>query len=66
MELRGTIDSIVFRNETNGYTVMDINTKEKTITAVGVCALAREGENVLLTGNFTENKLYGEQFTINT
>jgi len=66
MEIRGTIDSIVFRNETNGYTVMDINTKEKTITAVGVCALAREGENVLLTGNFTEHKLYGEQFSISS
>lgn len=64
MEIRGTIDSIVFRNEVNGYTVMDVNTKERTITAVGVCAVAREGENVLLTGDFTEHKVYGEQFSI--
>lgn len=64
MELRGTIDSIVFRNEANGYTVMDISTKDCTVTAVGVCAVAREGENVLLTGNYTEHKIYGEQFNI--
>ncbi len=64
MELRGTIESIVFRNEANGYTVMDISNEERTITAVGVCAVAREGESVLLTGNYTEHKVYGEQFNI--
>ncbi len=61
--LKGVIENVVFRNDTNDYTVLEIVTeKNEFITAVGVIPMAFEGENVVLTGQWTFHKEFGKQF----
>lgn len=62
MEIVGTIESIIFRNEANGYTVADIDSNDILITAVGRFPCIKEGEKVKLYGSYIENKKYGTQF----
>ncbi|MGN1227711.1 MAG: ATP-dependent RecD-like DNA helicase [Christensenellales bacterium] len=61
MELVAVIESIVFRNETNSYTVVrivDVNNNKGT--AVGRFPLVMEGERVRLVGEVVNSK-FGEQ-----
>lgn len=63
MEIVGTIDTIVFRNEENGYTVVGLfDTNDLPIMAVGRFPMIAEGERVRLTGDYQTNKRYGKQF----
>ena len=61
MELIGTIESIIFRNAENGYTVANVSTP-KRITCVGIFPPVTEGERVMMTGDMVVNRSFGEQF----
>ncbi len=61
-ELHGSVDHIVFRNEDTGWTVMQIETDEGEITAVGELPMVVAGETVTLRGYFTEHATFGRQF----
>ena len=63
IELTGEIEDIIFRNEANGYTVMDIISGDETVTTVGVAASVSVGEEVKLIGSYKKHPTYGEQFT---
>ena len=63
MELVGNIESIVFRNAENGYTVAHIATP-KRVTCVGVFPPVTEGERVVMTGDYVVNRNFGEQFKV--
>lgn len=63
-EVCGTVEHIVYRNEENEYTVMEIGCNEDTITAVGIIPQVYEGEELKLIGTFTSHPTYGEQFSI--
>ncbi len=59
----GTVENVVYRNETNDYTVFEVATpKGELITAVGIIPMAFEGENVVLTGSWSFHKEFGKQF----
>jgi exodeoxyribonuclease V alpha subunit len=60
--LKGTIEDVIFRNEENGYTVVNINCSNELITAVGKFSSANHGEVVELSGSFVNNAKFGEQF----
>ncbi|MBQ7581860.1 MAG: ATP-dependent RecD-like DNA helicase [Lachnospiraceae bacterium] len=62
--LRGFIEHIIFRNDENGYTVLNLVTDAGEYTCVGLFRYADEGENVTLTGEFTEHSVYGQQFQV--
>lgn len=63
MELVGVVSNIIFRNESNGYTVLEIIDDEgQEITAVGAMPLAAAGERIELAGDWTEHPAYGPQF----
>lgn len=66
VEITGIIDNVVFRNESNGFTVLDIHEEESgdLITAVGVLPFANEGERVRIGGEWTVHPDYGEQLKI--
>ena len=66
LRLEGAVENIVFRNDENGYTVLEIADGDDYITAVGVMPLVSAGDNVVLLGSFTEHKSYGRQFTAQT
>lgn len=62
-ELSGTIENVVYRNEENDYSVIEVVTDGgELVTAVGTIALATEGELVRLVGNYTYHKEFGRQF----
>ena len=66
LRMEGAVENIVFRNDENGYTVLEIADGDDYITAVGIMPLVSAGDNVVLFGTFTEHKSYGRQFTAQT
>ncbi len=61
--IAGTIENVVYRNESNDYTVLEIIAPDgELITAVGVMPMAFEGECVVLTGTWSYHKEFGKQF----
>lgn len=65
--LRGTIESVVYRNESNDYTVIEVvDDGENLITAVGTMPMAFEGEIVTLRGRWTYHKEFGKQFAFDS
>ena len=64
MILVGVVDNIIFRNTENGYTVLEIGTKEGTVTVVGTLPFIGEGEQIEVEGDYTNHSVYGRQFTV--
>lgn len=62
--LEGTIEEIIFNNETNGYTVCDIRCSGDVITAVGCMPFINVGETLKLSGKWFNHQDYGEQFKV--
>lgn len=62
MEFIGSVESIIFRNEENGYTVVVVEGEDEQITAVGRFPDIHEGERVRLMGFEINNPKYGKQF----
>ncbi len=61
--IKGVIENVVFHNDSNDYTVLEIVDEESNlITAVGIMPMAFEGENVILVGSYTFHKEFGRQF----
>ena len=60
--LKGTVESIIFRNEENGYTVLELDSGEELVTVVGNMAEVGEGDNVLFSGCYTSHRSFGTQF----
>lgn len=48
--LNGTVEDIKFRNEQNGYTVLEIGCDDELVTAVGTFSDISVGESVKLSG----------------
>ena len=63
-QLKGTVEHIIFCNEDNGYTVMDVGLEDDIITACGVMPYIGEGDALILWGNWTHNPKYGRQFKV--
>ena len=62
-ELCGSVDRIVFRNEQNGWTVMDLETESDGIQkVVGELPMVSVGETVRLRGQWGEHATFGKQF----
>ena len=65
--IRGRIENIVYRNESNDYTVLEISTEDNDLlTAVGVIPLSFEGEDVVLRGAWIFHKEFGKQFAFDS
>jgi len=63
--LSGIIDSIVYRNDENGYTVLVIEDAEgQPVTAVGIIPYVNEGDKLTAVGTWTTHKIYGRQFSV--
>ncbi len=61
-ELCGQVESVVYRNEQNGYTVIELAGESEMITAVGIMPLISAGEQVKLYGTYKKHPSYGHQF----
>ncbi|MCI8396399.1 MAG: AAA family ATPase [Clostridia bacterium] len=66
MELEGEVETIIYENEMNSYTVARFITEGETITIVGFLPFVNIGDTIKITGEFVQHKDYGEQFKVET
>ena len=62
--LKGTVEHIIYCNEDNAYTVMDVGLEDDVITACGILPYISEGDTIVLWGNWVHNPKYGRQFKV--
>ncbi len=63
-KITGVVEEVTFRNEANGFTVMDLATETELLTTIGVMPGVNPGETVTLTGSFTTHPSFGRQFKV--
>ncbi len=61
-QLEAVIEDTVFRNEENGYSVVEARAGREKITIVGTLPALASGEQVLLEGKWVEHPQYGRQW----
>ena len=64
VEIEGIVESVRFKNMTNGYTVIDIDQGSDIICAVGKMPTVHEGEYIKIKGAVKNNPTYGEQIEV--
>lgn len=62
--VEGIIEDIIYKNEANGYTVCEILSGRKVITAVGYMPFINEGETIKANGRWVKHPDYGDQFKV--
>lgn len=62
MQIEGSLEEVIFRNDENGYTVAVLSHNKTPVTIVGKMIAANVGENLTLEGEFVHNKKFGYQF----
>lgn len=62
MVIEGSVQTIIFRSEESGYTVIDFATESRSVTVVGCMPEIGEGEYLRFEGKWVTNSRYGEQF----
>ena len=61
--VEGAVQSLIFQNEDNGYTVLSLLTDDgELVTVVGCIPCAAPGEGMTVTGVWTNHPSYGPQF----
>ena len=65
-EIQGLIEHIIFQNETNGYTVLNLMAQGREIACVGMLPAISEGEYIKAEGQYVEHPVYGRQFRIDS
>lgn len=66
MEIQGIVEDIIFRNESNGYTVGKLYTSDGSVTIVGIAPFLHKDEAVSLEGEWGFHSRFGEQFLFDT
>ena len=66
MELKGQIEEIIYRNDSNSYTIAVLNTGEDQITIVGYLPFVEEGDTIKVVGKIVVHQDYGEQLKVDT
>ena len=71
--VEGTVRSVVFHNDQNGYTVLHVEVpsefelvKNPEITVVGKTQAVWEGEDIKAEGEWVNDKVHGRQFKAET
>ena len=62
--IKGYVEKIVYRNDENGYTVLDLDVDGDSETCVGSFHVINEGEYIEVSGEYKEHKNYGPQLLV--
>lgn len=62
-QIKGTVEEITFRNEQNGFTVLELDVDNEPVIAVGVIPTVNAGEEVNMYGHWTNHPKFGRQFS---
>ncbi len=60
----GFVEKIKYRNEDNGYTVLDLSSEGEDYVLVGTFSYISEGEMIEASGSMKEHPVYGEQLAV--
>lgn len=66
LEMSGAVERVVYRNEKNQYTVLELNTGEELVTVVGAFPYVSEGEALHVFGTWNNHSTFGDQFKAQT
>lgn len=66
MELTGIIEDIIYKNETNGYTIATFQMESSQTTVVGYLPFIQKGDSLKVIGKFVTHPDYGDQFKVET
>ncbi len=61
-EMSGTVERVIFRNEKNQYTVLELNNSEELVTVVGCLPFVSVGEELKVIGTWGSHPSFGPQF----
>ncbi len=62
LQITGMVDHIVFCNEDNGWTVLELDTNESIVTVVGTFPQVQVGETLRVQGGWVNHPSFGPQF----
>ena len=62
LQIAGMVDHIVFCNEDNGWTVLELDTNDAVITVVGTFPQVQVGETLRVQGSWVNHPSFGPQF----
>ena len=62
LEMEGSVENIVYHNENNQYTVLELNSGDELVTVVGTFPYISIGEKLHLFGTWTSHATFGQQF----
>ena len=60
-KVQGFIDHFIYRNEQNGYSVIELHMDEEDLICVGYFPANSQGETVEISGEYVEHAVYGRQ-----
>lgn len=60
--LEGSVDSVIYKNEANGFAVLSLDVGGEPVTVVGELGNVDEGEELRLTGEYINHQKFGSQF----
>ena len=66
MELKGTLQDIIYKNEINGYTIATFDMESAETTIVGYLPFVQKGDSLKIVGKFVVHPDYGDQFKVET
>ncbi|MCL2014072.1 MAG: AAA family ATPase [Oscillospiraceae bacterium] len=61
-ELEGSVEEIIYKNEESGFCVLELHTPDTLVVVVGSLAAAQSGDDLKITGFYTDHSKYGRQF----
>ena len=64
VQITGVVEDVVFQNDANAFTVLDISCGGELVTAVGELPEITAGEKVVLTGTWGMHPSFGRQFRV--
>ncbi|HBB72481.1 MAG TPA: ATP-dependent RecD-like DNA helicase, partial [Ruminococcus sp.] len=62
LHIEGTVENVIYRSDTSGYTVIDLDAGGELITVVGELGETDVGESLILEGSYISHKKFGTQF----
>ena len=66
INLKGVVESVVYRNEANGWTVLEMNCDDELTVVVGTVFQIQPGEELKVMGQWVNHPNYGRQFKAQT
>ncbi|MBQ9098137.1 MAG: ATP-dependent RecD-like DNA helicase [Clostridia bacterium] len=64
-KLTGSVESVIYANEENGYTILDFGTDQnELVTLVGTIPYVAEGDELTVFGKWVHHPKFGRQFLV--